>query len=258
MAAHHLARQLGRGDVDVVRRGFRRRPPQRVLKLELPLLLLLLAEVEIDLRRGLVVGARPKLARGVGGGVALRRLALALGLAGFLLLRGLASPRCALLALFVVPVPHMLADMLWGDDLAPELFRAASRLLGLFGWGVAAGQHEVLAGAARLEVDSTQAGLPAVVCALGLAVDAALRRGVSLGWLGGAAVAAVAIAFASHFVAVVLSSAALVAGSATLSAFAVDTLGWAIPAGAVAWWVERAERRAGPAEPAPHATGARG
>ena len=60
---------------------------------------------------------------------AIARLALVLAAIGFMLLRGLATPRVAALAVFVVPVPHAFTDALGGGLVTQELFRGASNLL---------------------------------------------------------------------------------------------------------------------------------
>jgi len=159
---------------------------------------------------------------------ALGRPALALAVAGFLLLRGLAPPGVALLALFAVPVPHTFADLTGGDAVAPELFRAASDVLRLVGVTVAAGSHEVVAGAAVLDVDSSQAGLPVAVAMVGLAAYAHLR-GAPARWLP----AIVAAGVVAHFAAVVVAEGLLAAGLPGAAGLAVDLLGWLVPTAVV-------------------------
>jgi hypothetical protein len=166
---------------------------------------------------------------------ALARPALVLGAIGFLLLRGLASPAWAALALFVVPVPHTFTELLGGEELAPELFRAASRLLHGFGLAIAADRHEVVSGSARLAIDPSQAGLPVAVGMLGLAGYAALRvrppavraaRWLPIFFAGGAA---------AHGAGILLACLALVAGRQGLAAWLVDSFWWLLASGVVVW-----------------------
>jgi hypothetical protein len=174
---------------------------------------------------------------------ALARPALVCAAIGFLLLFGLASPGWAALALFVVPVPHTFTEILAGDAVAPELFRAAARLLHGFGFAIAADRHEVLSGSARLAIDSSQAGLPVLVGMLGLAWYAALLARPSPAraacWLaiflaGGAG---------AHLLGVLLASLALVGGRAGLALFLVDSFWWLVASAVVVWRCQQVASR---------------
>lgn len=173
---------------------------------------------------------------------ALGRPAVALAAIGFLLLRGLASPGCAALAIFVVPIPYTFTRLLAGDSIARELFRTAERLVGLVGGHVAAGTHQVVSGDASLSVEPWQAGLPVAVAAVGLAWWAFLRAAPSVAQAARWLPALVVAAAVAQFLAVVLACLALMAGSGAVAAFVVDTFGWLALSAAVVFGAERRRR----------------
>ncbi len=161
-----------------------------------------------------VLAAAPRVARP----------ALAAGLAGFLLVRGLAPPATALLAGFVVPVPYQLAAQLAGLPLAVALFRATAFVLSSVGLALAVDHHALVATTASFDLRPIHAGLPLVVAVTGLALYASRRRSLSraagLELWGRLLLAACAIQLA----AVVLSALALVAGWPGASGVLLESL----------------------------------
>lgn len=173
---------------------------------------------------------------------AIARLALVLAAIGFLLLRGLATPRVAALAVFVVPVPHAFTDALGGELVTQELFRSASNLLQPLGVAVAAGEQQILAGDAVLEIDSTQAGLPTLVAMLGLAWYVVLRARPPARRAGLWLAALLSSGVIAQGLGIVLACLVLAWGSASAASFSLDTVGWLLPAVVVVWALERYQR----------------
>lgn len=173
---------------------------------------------------------------------ALARPALVLGALGFLWLRGLGPLAIAWVAVWIVPVPHQLADGLGGDAVAAALFRAASVGVNAFGAGVAAGARRVVSGDARLVVDSSQSGLPVVAAMLGLVAYAALRLGTPAARAFALLPLAVVAALAAQLTASVLACLALASSAPALAGFCVDSVAWMLPAALVVWRVEQRAR----------------
>ncbi len=173
---------------------------------------------------------------------AIARLAFVAAAIGFMLLRGLVTPRVAALAVFVVPVPHAFTSAVGGVLVAQELFRSAELLLQPFGVAVAAGQYQVLAGSTALEVNSTQAGLPTLVAMLGLAFYAVLRARPSARRAGLWLAALLSSGVIAQGLGIVLACLALASGSASAASFSLDTVGWLLPAVVVVWSLERYQR----------------
>lgn len=175
---------------------------------------------------------------------ALTRPALVLGALGFLWLRGLAPLAIAWVAVWVVPVPHQLADGLGGDAVAAALFRTAAVAVNALGVGVAAGARRVVSGDATLVVDSSQSGLPVLAAMLGLVAYAALRLGTpalrALVWVPAAGAAALAAQLAAS----ALACLALASSAPALAGFCVDSVAWMLPAALVVWRVEQRARSA--------------
>jgi hypothetical protein len=155
--------------------------------------------------------------------LALSRPALACALIGFLLNRGFASKRCAVLSVFIVPIPYSLASDLGGLESSEWLFLKIASALGI---GASLFDHVLTVGGKEFALTSTYAGLPLVVLSLGLAGYAGLRRhsglsGALRGWgalmLAAPIVQACAIAFALF---------ALSSGASQLALFLLDTLTW--------------------------------
>ena len=77
---------------------------------------------------------------------AIARIAFVAAAMGFLLLRGFATRRVAVLAAFIVPVPSMLTELLAGEYVAEALFAGATTLLQWLGVAITSAEREVLAG----------------------------------------------------------------------------------------------------------------
>ena len=179
---------------------------------------------------------------------ALARPALVLAALGFLWLRGLAPLALVVVAVWIVPVPHQLADWAGGDRGAGWLLRAGASLVNLFGMGVASGSGRVVSGELRLIVDSPYAGLPVLVTAFGLTCYAMLR--LRLGWaaLCGLLPVLVLGGALAQFLAAVITCAAMAGGSLWLAELAISSLAWLLLAPPALWWIEQRSGRT-PATP---------
>lgn len=112
--------------------------------------------------------------------LALSRPALVVAMIGLLINRGWASKRCALLSVFIVPIPYSIASELLGVEIAEWWM---STVAGMLGIEHAIDRHVFYTGGGNangLEVASTFAGLPLITLAVGLAGYAALRLRRSL------------------------------------------------------------------------------
>lgn len=109
--------------------------------------------------------------------LAVSRPALACGLMGYLLNRGFASKRCAVLSLFIVPIPYSIVSDLGGVAIAEWLLTAGASVFGITATLV---DHVLTVEASSLSVSSTYAGLPLIILCTGLAGYVGLRRQVGL------------------------------------------------------------------------------
>jgi len=98
----------------------------------------------------------------------LARPSLALAAVGFLLVRGACSPRYALLALLIVPIPHAVLDVLGDDGLAMAEFRTVAAALAPFGLEFGISRHFVDHAGTRIVLDSIHNGVLLGLCLLGL------------------------------------------------------------------------------------------
>ena len=168
------------------------------------------------------------------------RIALACALMGFLLNRGFASKRCALLSLFIVPIPYSLASDLGGKAVAEWMIEQCGALLGA---SVSVFKHVVSVDNTSLPVASTYAGLPLVMLCVGLAGYHSLRLQVGLT----GALRALGILFLTipviQFTAISLAILALSSDSAPVAAIMLDTMTWLVPTFVVVVGTERAVPR---------------
>jgi hypothetical protein len=170
------------------------------------------------------------------GFLAVSRPALAFGLVGFLLNRGFASKRCALLALFAVPIPYSLATDLGGLQIAEWLFATGA---GIFGIEHAIETHVLIVRQIRLPMASTFAGLPLFVLAVGLSGYFGLRRQMSIARTARFFVGLLLAAIPIQIVAVALSLLALAQGHVAAAEAVLSTLVWILPTALVVAHTER-------------------
>jgi hypothetical protein len=168
------------------------------------------------------------------------RPAVAIAVVGFLLLRGIAPLRTALLALLLVPVPHTLTTLLGGVPLVRALFGGGAAIVSGLGARVELDELSLSSGEAVVALDSVHAGLPLLVLLLGLAAYAALRLAPSPRSALRLAVGAVLAAVVLEIVAVLIACAVLASGSGTASLFVLESLSWMVPALCVVGLTERA------------------
>lgn len=118
-----------------------------------------------------------------------------LAVAAFLVHRGTTTPRAALLALWIVPVPSMIVvDQLDGRAVAAGLAEGVAALLRATGTAVEAVRGDVRGASGQLAIPAYWSGLVLAFQALGLAwfTAARLRLGVRATMLALAAAAALA------------------------------------------------------------------
>lgn len=107
--------------------------------------------------------------------LALSRPALVVALIGFLINRGFASKRCALVSIFIVPIPYSFAKELGGSTIAEATLSGAADQLGI-AYSLHRNVFETTGSAgAGLEVSATFGGAPLLALALGLAAYQGLR-----------------------------------------------------------------------------------
>lgn len=172
--------------------------------------------------------------------LALSRPALACGLIGMLLNRGFASKRCAVLSLFIVPIPYSLASDLAGVAIAEWALTGIANVLAIPYTLVL---HVFSVGTTSLPVSATYSGLPLFTLVVGLSGYFGLRRRISLArTLRELAVLAVAVV-PLQFMALVAAVIAVDFGSASGAAVALDRLTWFVPTVVVVYRTERAVAR---------------
>jgi len=165
----------------------------------------------------------------------------ALAVIGLLLLRGLATPGTALLALWIVPVPYMVIRALSGDA-SGVLCSAAATLLAGVGAPVDVVGNTLSVGGDRFAVASPWGGLLLLVHMTGLAWYSARRRTLGCLATAGTLLAAAALAVPIQLVAITLAGAFLYLGSSSTARFVLDPGSWLLPLLAV---VYLSQRRAG-------------
>jgi hypothetical protein len=153
----------------------------------------------------------------------------AMAVIGLLLLRGLASPGTAMLALWIVPVPYMVIRDLGCDASAAALCSAAATLLSALGAPIAAVGNSLSVGEGRLSVASPWGGLVLLVHMTGLAWYLSRRRGLGYLATAGSLLAAAALALPIQWIAITLAGALLCAGSARTAGLVLDPGSWLAP-----------------------------
>jgi len=152
---------------------------------------------------------------------------------------GVAPLRTALLALWIIPMPSLLADVMGGIDLARNLFAAAAELLTRVGLDLQVVRRLVVSGDPELRFSPTSARLPLFVLLSGLGWYRALRldlrplatlRSVLLHLLCGVPIQLAAIA---------LELVAFALGAGTASGFLLEPIPWLVSAAAVIVLAER-------------------
>ncbi len=114
--------------------------------------------------------------------LALGRPFIAVAIIGLLLMKGSASLRTSMLALFIIPVPKTVATALGGMKVALMLFEFGAHVVASLGFETRITVRElVVVGDARMPVDISHAGLPVVFLLLGLAWYRAARD--NLAWI---------------------------------------------------------------------------
>jgi hypothetical protein len=170
------------------------------------------------------------------------RPALAVAVIGVILMRGLASVRTALLALFVLPMPRLFVE-LGGLTAATHLFETGGALLSGVGLNLVVEEGLAVSGGKQLPIDAAHGGLLLLAQMMGLAWYRALRRG--LDWRGTAsslalfAVQAVPI----QFTAILLALLALGAGAPVLAGAVLNYGSWLVPLLVTVYLTECPNRR---------------
>jgi len=161
----------------------------------------------------------PRLARPLAG----------LAIVAFLLHREQASPRTALLAVFLIPVPSVfIVSILHGNELAGAFAEAGAATLRVFGISATALGREIHTANGELRLTAYWSGLLLSFQALGLGWYYALQRGLGLRSSGIALAAAVPLAFALQLALVVLAAAATAGGAKPLPGLLIDPGSWLI------------------------------
>ncbi len=166
------------------------------------------------------------------------RPTLATTTVAFLLMRGVASARCALLALWIVPVPHIFMDALGGAAAGNFLFGVGAAVLSALGVQVAVEGGSVVSGGLQLDIDSVHGGYVALVQMLGLGWFWATRR--QLGFADSLRTMALFALFALpiQFVAVIGAVLGLAAGSLGGAVALLESIPWVLPLVVVVWRCE--------------------
>jgi hypothetical protein len=174
---------------------------------------------------------------------ALGRPALALAIIGLLLFRGLTSARCALLALWIIPMPNLVSTRLAGVACANALYRAVGSLLSPLGLDLEIESEWIRSGTNELQIAPETGGLLMLSLILGLAWYRMLRTGNGVGSMIRDLVPMLLAGAAVQLAAVAAASITLVSGRAD-TAQAILDLAWLIPAVAVVAWTETGRRPA--------------
>ncbi len=106
------------------------------------------------------------------------RPAFPLSLIGLVLVTGVAPLRTALLALWIIPLPSFLTDLMGGSGLARDLFAAVAEPLSRLGLDLEVTGRLLVSGEQELSIQATHAGLPLFVLLSGLGWYRALRPGL--------------------------------------------------------------------------------
>ncbi len=138
----------------------------------------------------------------------LARPGLALCVVGLILLRGTASPRVAVLALWFIPVPFFVMRESGGAAVAHELYEIATASIASLGGNVEIEGRRVVMESGHLTIRPQQAGLSLIMQGLGLAWYRGVR--LKLDWLKTARSLAIHAAVAIPIQLLAISSALLV------------------------------------------------
>ena len=159
--------------------------------------------------------------------------------AAFFLMRGIASPRCATLALWIVPIPQFFVTALGGAAVANFLFGIGAGLFAPFGVDVIIEPKLISAGLVQLPIESIHGGYVSVVHMLGLGWFYTMRRGLGLAD-SARTMALFALCAAPIQLAGVLAAAlALAVGSPGTAKMLLELATWLLPLVAVVWLTER-------------------
>ncbi len=127
----------------------------------------------------IVAGVTTQLFSVMADTLALSRPALVCALIGLLINRGFASKRCALLSVFIIPIPHFVTSGLGGFEIAEWWMRLVADTLAIE-YTLVTHIFRVADGQIALEVSPTYGGVPLLALTLGLAGYAGLRLHRSL------------------------------------------------------------------------------
>ncbi|MFQ5416484.1 MAG: hypothetical protein ACE5FL_05460 [Myxococcota bacterium] len=162
---------------------------------------------------------------------------------GAVLFTGIASPRAAVLAFWLVPVPNVLIERLGGGALAAQLAGGAAKGASVLGATVVASEGALRTAASHIVVPAQWGGLLLLVQLAGLAWYVGIRRGLAARPTAIALLATAALAGPLQLVFLTAAAAALSLGHAGLGAFVIDPVSWVAPLGVALVLAER--RRAG-------------
>jgi len=165
------------------------------------------------------------------------RPALPLAVIGLCAAFGLASTRTALLACWVIPVPHQVLRMV-SPELETALLRPVTGLLDAVGAELRLEGSRVLAPAGELEVFDFDGGLTLVALLVGLGWYAGLRRRCGLFGILRRAVLWGALALQLQLLALLLALLALVLGAPSLGRCFLTHVLWVLVAAVGIAWTE--------------------
>ncbi|MDP6980688.1 MAG: hypothetical protein QF570_19160 [Myxococcota bacterium] len=186
----------------------------------------------------IVVGMTAQLFSVMADTLALSRPALVCALMGLSINRGFASKRCALLSVFIIPIPYSVAKELAGLKIAEWWMSLVADALSI--------EHtlvlhvfRVVDGQAALEVSATHGGVPLLALALGLAGYAGLRLHQSLAQTGVQLLRWVAVLIPVQLLALALAVVALEPLGAAATHFFLDQAVLIATTGVIVYLTER-------------------
>lgn len=176
--------------------------------------------------------------------LALSRPALIVALIGLLINRGVASKRCALLCVFIVPIPYSLARETGGMAIAEAWMGYVAEQLGITHTLILHVLETSGSNAAALEVSATFGGAPLLALAMGLAGYHGLRLRRSLLQTAKQLLRWVALLVPLQFAALALAVVLLDTLGAATAEFLLDRVVWFAAACTIVYLTERTATRA--------------
>ncbi len=172
--------------------------------------------------------------------LALARPALVVAMIGFLINRGFASKRCALLSVFIVPIPYSLAKEVGGVAIAEAWMGYVAEMLGIAHTLIVHVFTTSGSEPAGLEISATFGGVPLLTLAVGLAGYWGLRLRKSLAQTGERLLRWVAVLIPLQFAALALAVVVLDRVGPGAATVLLDRLVWFGTALVIVFTTERA------------------